>query len=175
MKPVNKRSHPRSIKGVLGISFLIISILAIVVFLFSYFIQPILPPDTNYVVLLIVASIVGTMSVLAALNEIIELFEKLFGYREKGYFDKTNAHSKDGELEVHNEKIRKEIFNKLCDYHKADKDVNIGQVINWFKHKYTEESIKEELRKMERENIIQLDNSDPIGPATGITLLINHY
>lgn len=79
--------------------------------------------------------------------------------------------------EANDSKIRKDIFSKLCAYHKVGKfkNMTVSRVIDWFGHKYKEENIKEELQRMEQDKIIKLDNSDPIGPATGITLLKNHY
>lgn len=65
-------------KGVLGVVLLIISVSTLIVFGISKFVQPILPPFINSTLLLIVASFIGVLGVLAMLNDSVELVQKIF-------------------------------------------------------------------------------------------------
>lgn len=77
-----KENRPQlGTRRVLGVAFFVISLITIVVFLVSSYVQPLLPPNTNDKVLLLVASFTGALAVLAALNDAIELFHKFFGER----------------------------------------------------------------------------------------------
>jgi len=57
-------------------------IFASIVLLFSLFIQPILPPEANYILLLFVAAVTGVVVILGEINNISELFAKWTGRRE---------------------------------------------------------------------------------------------
>ncbi|MGA9347913.1 MAG: hypothetical protein WBW48_03820 [Anaerolineae bacterium] len=66
-------------RGIFGIVLLIISLSTLTVFLISNFIQPILPSSVNSALVLFVVSLVGVLGALAALNDIVELFQKILG------------------------------------------------------------------------------------------------
>jgi len=66
-------------RGIFGIVLLSISLSTLAVFLISNFIQPILPSSVNSTLVLFVASFVGVLGILAALNDIVELFQKILG------------------------------------------------------------------------------------------------
>lgn len=93
--------------------------------------------------------------------------------REQGFNDLVDAL----QLIEKSSQVRKDIFSKLCAYHKGGnfQNMTVSRVINWVGHNYKEENIREELLRMEQDKIIKLDNSDTIGPATEITLLTTHY
>ncbi|MBC8264874.1 MAG: hypothetical protein H8E47_12210 [Anaerolineales bacterium] len=66
-------------RGIFGTVLLIISLSTLTVFLISNFIQPILPSSVNSALVIFVVSLVGVLGALAALNDIVELFQKILG------------------------------------------------------------------------------------------------
>ena len=65
-------------RKILFIAFLIITILTILVWWFSKYIQPILPPDLNNDLILVMASLIGVITILTGVPDIIERIAKLF-------------------------------------------------------------------------------------------------
>ena len=62
---------------VFGLAAIAVSLLILIVFAVSRFIRPILPAEINDTLLLLSASVVGVLGVLASLNETVELIDKL--------------------------------------------------------------------------------------------------
>ncbi len=56
---------------------LLISFIVIVIWLISYFVQPILPPEYNRAGILFFASLVGVFGFFAILNDVVEFFHKI--------------------------------------------------------------------------------------------------
>ncbi len=61
----------------------VIAVFFLIIFLVSHFMQPILPHDVNSSVLLMVASLLGAMMLLAFLNNILNLVRKVFGNQDE--------------------------------------------------------------------------------------------
>jgi len=68
-------------RGIFGIVLLVISLITLTVFLIGSFVQPILPSSLNSALVLFVASLGSVLGALAALNEIVELFQRILGSR----------------------------------------------------------------------------------------------
>jgi hypothetical protein len=79
-EPLEKsKLHPRK---VILISFLVVFIGSVLVFIISYFVQPKLIENHNRILLIIVGSINGVIILIAGLNEVIEFCMKIFGQKE---------------------------------------------------------------------------------------------
>jgi len=67
-----------SIRGILGIALLTLAFLTLLLFFIDSCLLPLLPENINNSILLLVALFVGVSGSFAALNDILELFHKLF-------------------------------------------------------------------------------------------------
>lgn len=86
------------IKGrIVGFALLAVALSTIVVFAISNFIQPLLPSPVNSTVVLLVASFAGVLGALAAFNDIVELFHKLFEGRRDRQLSTPDSNSELGE------------------------------------------------------------------------------
>ena len=103
-------------------------------------------------------------------NEVYRLNEELNNIRHPGLFYGYDPNSKDANVE----KIRKSMFDKMCEYQNLGQPITTGRVTNWFR-KYGIEIIIEELEKLAQDKIIQFDKDDPTNPTTKITVLKDHY
>jgi hypothetical protein len=68
-------------RSVLVITFFAIALIAIVAFVVTKYLQPILPPEVNSTLVLAVIAIAGTAGFLAALNESSQFIERIFSKR----------------------------------------------------------------------------------------------
>lgn len=90
-----ERPRP-GIGRIVAVSLLTVSCITAITFFVSSNLLPILPANTNYTVLLLIASLTGVLGILASLNNVIELFRKLFGGRNH-----PQSHSNTGMLGRH--------------------------------------------------------------------------
>lgn len=82
----HSRKRPKT-RFFVGIILLVVLLFTLTVFSISYFVQPILPPALNNIALLLVASLLGVIGFVAALNEVVEFFQKLFHRDSSGTQD----------------------------------------------------------------------------------------
>lgn len=63
----------------LGLGLITLALLSLITWLISLYALPILPSDVNQTVLLLIAVILGISGLLASLNDIVDLLQKIFG------------------------------------------------------------------------------------------------
>ena len=73
-----------------ALALLIISILACLAFLVSYFIQPSLPANINSTLLLLITAFTGAVLILAGFKDVVELVEKFLPKRRTEHHSNTN-------------------------------------------------------------------------------------
>ena len=80
-------------------SFFLLIFLALIAYMVSVFVQPILPPNANTLLVIAVAAILGAATFLASLDPISRFVERYILHRYKlddyryQYFDKTSEYS----------------------------------------------------------------------------------
>ena len=90
-EPQHRMESLRSSKWrIIAISLFAVSFITAVTFFVSDSLQPILPSNMNYTILLLIASLTGVLGVLASLNDAIELFQKLFGDKSNSQLNTKN-------------------------------------------------------------------------------------